>query len=129
MRHTIKGIAILALLSCGGCAETGRSTASDAEQLASANYKLCLDRAAFRLDDHGSDVPTIAARVRDACQWQSHALEETYYGALNAEDRQGMLESLPVAQSRLSAASDAIMRERAGRQPPIMWPFERQSIF
>jgi hypothetical protein len=129
MRHMIGRFAILALLSCGGCADTGRTAASDAEQLASANYKLCLDRAAFRLDDHGSDVPTIAARVRDACQWQSHALEETYYGGLNAGDRQGMLESLPTSESRLSAASDAVMRERAGRQPPIMWPFERQSIF
>jgi hypothetical protein len=125
----IGGLAVLALLSCGGCAETGRGAASDAEQLASANYKNCLDQAAFRLDDHASDVPTVAARVRDACQWQSHALEETYYGSLNAGDRQGMLESLPAAQSRLSAASDAVARERAGRQPPIMWPFERPSIF
>ncbi len=125
----IGSFAILAALSCGGCASTGRSAASDAEQLASGNYKLCLDRAAFRLDDHASDVPTVAARVSDACQWQSHALEETYYGGLNAGDRQGMLESLPAVQSRLSAASDAVARERAGLQPPIMWPFERPSIF
>jgi hypothetical protein len=129
MRQTIGKFAILALLSCGGCADTGRTAASDAEQLASANYKDCLDRAAYKLDDRISDIPTVAARVRDACLWQSHALEETYYGALNAEDRQGMLESLPTSQSRLSAASDAVAHERAGRQPPIMWPFERQSIF
>lgn len=129
MRQVIGGFAILALLSCGGCASTGRTVASDAEQLASANYKDCLDRAAFKLDDHVSDVPTLAARVRDVCLWQAQALEETYYGSLNANDRQKMLESLPASESRISAASDAITRERSGRQPPILWPFERPSIF
>jgi hypothetical protein len=121
--------AILALLSCGGCAGTGRTAASDAEQLASASYKDCLDRAAYKLDDRGSDAATVAALVRDACQWQSHALEETYYGPLAAGDHQGLLESLPNPESRLRAASDAVARERAGRRPPIMWPFERPSIF
>jgi hypothetical protein len=129
MRHMIGRCAILAVLACGGCAETGRTAASDAEQTASANYKDCLDRATYKLDDHVSDVPTVAARVRDACQWQSQALEDTYYGGLNAGDRQGMLESLPTAQSRLTAAADAVTRERAGRFPPIMLPFERPSIF
>ena len=122
-------IAVLALLSCGGCAGTGRTAASDAEQTASANYTLCLDRKAFSLDDRTSDLATMAARVRDACQGQAEALEETYYGALNAGDRQGMLESLPTSQSRLNAASDAVTRERSGRRPPLMLPFERPSIF
>jgi len=123
MHQAIRKFALLALLCSGGCAGSGRTPASDAEQLASANYKDCLDRAARKLDDHVSDAHAIAAAVSDACQWQSGALEQTFYSGLNPQDRQALLEKLPTSDSRIDAASDAVARERAGQQLPVSWPF------
>ena len=116
MHHTLRRSALLALLLCSGCtAGSGRPTASDVEQRASADYIDCLDRAAHKLDDRVSDVATIAKDVSDTCLWQAHALERTFYQGLTPEQREANLAVLATADSRQRAAVQAVLRERAGQ--------------
>ena len=116
MHHAIRRSALLLLLFCSGCAGgSGRPAASDVEQRASADYADCLDRAARKLDDRASDVHAIATAVGDACLWQAHALEGTYYQGLTPEQREANLATLATAESRQRAAVQAVLRERAGQ--------------
>jgi hypothetical protein len=116
MIPSIRRSALLALLVCSGCAAgSGRPTANDVEQQASADYKDCLDRAAHKLDDRVSDLNAIANAASDACLWQAHALERTFFQGLTPEQREANLAKLATGESRQRAAVQAVQRERAGQ--------------
>jgi hypothetical protein len=117
MHQTVRRLALLAVLFGGGCAGSGRTPASDAEQAASANYTDCLQRAARKLDDHASEAPAIGAAVSSACKWEAQTLENTFYQGLDPSDRQALLEKLPTVDSEVGAATGAVARERADPQP------------
>ena len=107
--------ALMAALLCCGCAGSGRTAASDAEQLASSNFMNCLDSAAHKLDDHSADVQSVGSVVSNACNWEAEALEKTFYQGWNPQDSELLLEKLPTAEARIRAAIEAVGRERAGQ--------------
>ena len=106
----------MALLFCSGCAAgSGRPPASDAGQLALANYTDCLDRAARKLDDHASEITDLAPVVGATCLWQARAYEDTFYQGLTPAEREANLAKLSTSDGRQRAAVEAVLRERAGQ--------------
>ncbi len=115
MRHAFGLFALAALLLSGGCAGSGRTSASDREQLALSVYKDCLDRAARKLDDGMSDAHAAALVVNGACQGPARDFDATFHFGLTPEDSEALLHELSTSESRMRAATDAILRERGAQ--------------
>jgi hypothetical protein len=107
-----KPIALMAALLCCGCAGSGRTAASDAEQLASSTYMNCLESAARKLDDHISDAQKVSSGVSNACNWEAEALEKTFYSGLTSEEAVPFLAKLSITKMRSTAAAEAVAQER-----------------